>query len=447
MANELFIELKKELAADNEVKFNNYLEKAHPIDLAELLADLNDEEIIKVYNLGENKKLSDIIEQADEELQIRFLKMLELNDIINILSYMSADNVTDIIGNLPFDRRKKLLQMMKAGEADSIRKLLNYDPESAGGLMTTEYIALKETISIDRALTKIKDISPKTEVIETIYVLDDKNHLVGSTSLRSILVASEDQQLKEITDYNVISVHPEVDQEEVAFLVAKYDLISIPVINQQDRLLGIITVDDIIDVIKAENTEDMFRLAGVNEEEKIDSSLIDSIRKRLPWLFVNLVTAFLAAFTVSLFEDVITQVVALAAAMPIVAGMGGNAGTQTLAIAIRGIALGKLNIKEDWKIVFKEIMVGLINGAVIGIITGVVLYFKYGNPYLGLIIFLAMIGNLVIAGLSGFLIPLVLEVLGIDPALASAIFLTTFTDVFGFFIFLGLAQTFLSFLI
>jgi magnesium transporter len=245
---------------------------------------------------------------------------------------------------------------------------------------------------------------------------------------------------------NIISVNPEEDQETVSLLVSKYDLKAIPVINHKNCLLGIITVDDIIDVIVAEQTEDMLRLGGVGKEERVDSTLKTSIKKRLPWLFINLGTAFLASFTVGLFEDVIAQVVALAAAMPIVAGMGGNAGTQTLSVVIRSIALGEVSLKKNWKLVFKEIALGVVNGAATGILTGIILYMKYNNPYLGLIIFAAMIGNLVIAGFFGFLIPLLLKVFGIDPALASAIFLTTATDVFGFFIFLGLSKMFLPLL-
>jgi len=248
-------------------------------------------------------------------------------------------------------------------------------------------------------------------------------------------------------DDNIVKVTADVDQEIVAQKVAKYDLTVIPVINKSGILIGIITVDDIIDVIEAENTEDLYKMHGVDEEEKTDATILESVKSRLPWMFINLATAFLATFTVALFEDVITQVVALAAAMPIVAGMGGNAGTQTLSIVIRGIALGEIDFKDNWKLLFKEALVGIINGAATGLVTGFILYLMYGNYYLGLIIFLAMILNLLIAGMFGFLIPLALQSLGIDPALASAIFLTTVTDVFGFFVFLGLARAFIVFLV
>jgi magnesium transporter len=426
---------------------NEFLDDMHPVDVAIILDDLDDENLLKFHRLVDDEHMSDFLEQANEKFQVRFLKLLDLESIVKLFSLMSNDDVADILGNLPFSIRKDLLKMMKKSDTVKLEELLGYAKDSAGGIMTTEYIALRGDLTIAEALKKVKEIGPKTEVIETIFVLNEKKELAGTADLRDILIAAEDKQMYEIMDETIIFVHPEVDQEEAALLVSKYDLKAIPVVNQKKGLLGIVTVDDIIDVIVEEQTEDMLRLGGVSEEERVDSSLITSVKKRLPWLFINLATAFLASYTVGLFEDVIAQVVALAAAMPIVAGMGGNAGTQSLSVVIRSIALGELDIKKDWKLIFKEVSLGMINGAATGLVTGIILYMKYGNPYLGLIIFIAMIGNLVIAGFFGFLIPLVLKVAGVDPALASAIFLTTATDVFGFFLFLGLAKTFLTFLI
>jgi magnesium transporter len=230
-------------------------------------------------------------------------------------------------------------------------------------------------------------------------------------------------------------------------LVSKYDLNVIPVINKKNHMLGIITVDDIIDVIQEENTEDILKLGGVSEEENINSTFLFSVRKRIPWLCMNLITAFIASTTVSLFSDTISKVVALAAAMPIVAGLGGNAGTQTLAVTIRGIALGELDAedtKDNAKIVLKELTVGLINGATLGLITGIIMFVLHGNPFLGLIIFLAMIGNMALACTIGFLVPVTLKFLKIDPALANSVLLTAFTDTCGFFMFLGLATLFID---
>ncbi len=440
-------ELLNSILVGDKERLYEIIDNMYPIDIAIALESYEDDTIIKFYHIIDNELIADITEQADEDLQVRIIKLFSYKDIVNIFSYMSNDDVADILGNLPIKLRKELLKLMKSGDTKELQVLLGYEEDSAGGIMTTEYIALKGDLTIGDTLKKIKEIGPRTEVIETIFVLNQNKQLVGTADLRDILIGKEETRLVDIINENILAVHPEVDQEEVSRLVSKYDLKVIPVVNRNNNILGIITVDDIIDVIVEEHTEDILHLAGVSKEESVDTSLVTSIKKRLPWLFINLGTAFLASFTVGLFEDVIAQVVALAAAMPIVAGMGGNSGTQTLSVVIRSIALGEIELKKEWKLVFKEIALGIINGAATGLITGLILYLRYGNPYLGIIIFVAMIGNLVIAGFFGFLIPLILDVLGIDPALASAIFLTTATDVFGFFLFLGLAKMFLPFLI
>jgi magnesium transporter len=435
------------LSNNNSEDLKNLINSMYPIDIACILEQLDDESLLRFKALTDYSIIAGILEQANEDFQKRFLKLLDSEAIVIIFSYMSKDDVVDILGNLSIRMRKELLRVMKKSDIIKFEELLGYRRDSAGGIMTTEYIALKGELTISDTLKKIKTIGPKTEIIETIFVLNDKKELMGTADLRDILLAPEDSKLQDITEENIIFVYPDMDQEQVALLVSKYDLKAIPVVNHNKSLLGIITVDDVIDVIVEEQTEDMLRLGGVSEEEKVNSPLFSSVKKRLPWLFINLATAFLASFTVGLFEDVIAQVVALAAAMPIVAGMGGNAGSQSLSVVIRSIALGELELKKDWKLIFKEISLGMINGAATGVVTGLILFIKYNNPYLGLIIFAAMIGNLVIAGFFGFLIPLVLKVLGIDPALASAIFLTTATDVFGFFLFLGLSKIFLNLLI
>lgn len=435
------------LLENNKNKLNELISDMHSIDIALILEELEDDSLLSFYRLVDTSLMAEVLEQSSEELQVRILKLLEFDPIVKLFSFMSKDDIVDILDNLPFRMRKDLLKMMRVSDTVQLEELLGYPKDSAGGIMTTEYIALRGDLTSLDALKKVKRIGPKTEVIETIFVLNNAKELVGTVDLRDLLTAPEDQELYEIMDENIIFVYPEVDQEDVALLVSKYDLKAIPVLNQRKSLLGIVTVDDIIDVIVEEQTEDMLHLAGVSEDDRIDNPLLTSVKKRLPWLFVNLATAFLASFTVGLFEDVIAQVVALAAAMPIVAGMGGNAGTQSLSVVIRSITLGELELKKDWRLIFKEAALGMINGAATGIVTGIILFIKYGNPFLGLIIFVAMIGNLVIAGFFGFLIPLVLKLVGADPALASAIFLTTATDVFGFFLFLGLAKAFLGFLI
>ena len=308
-------------------------------------------------------------------------------------------------------------------------------------------LALNGNLTIKEAFEKLKIISPKTEFIDTFFVTNKTKKLIGTIDIRTMLSSGENEILDNIADKNFKYVEPEVDQEEVALMASKYDLTVIPVLNKNKGLLGIITIDDIIDVMEEEQTEDVLKMGGVAKVETLNTTLLESVKLRFPWLFINLITAFLAALTVKAFEGVISQVVALSSIMSIVTGMGGNAGTQTVSIIIRNIAMGKVELKDAWHLIEKELLLGIIDGAGIGIITAGVVYLIYGNMYLGLIIFLAMIGNLIVAGFSGLLIPLILDKLHIDPALSSSIFLTTATDVLGFFIFLSFAKIFLPFLV
>ena len=419
----------------------------HAVDLVQFLAMYSSEELAQFCSLISKHQLAAIIEQSDLNLQLRIVQQLSIKNLLKVFSYMSKDDVADMLGELPIALRKSLLNKMKENDRVILTSLLGYPNDSAGGLMTTEYIALNENLCVRQALNKIKEIAPKTEIITIIYLLNNQKQLVGTVNLRDLFTHQEEKLLKDFKNPNVLKVYPEEDQEQVSLLVSKYDLLAIPVVNHRDLLLGIITVDDIIDVIIDEQTEDLLGLAGVDKEERLNAPLIDSVKKRLPWLVINLATAFMASFTIGLFEGTIEKVVALASVMSIVAGMGGNAGTQTLSLVIRGIALGEVKLKEDWRLIIKEFCLGIINGAITGFITAIIIYWHYHNIFLGVIILIAMMGNLVIAGVFGFTIPLVLKKLNIDPALASSIFLTTMTDVGGFFIFLGLAQLFLAYLI
>jgi magnesium transporter len=279
-----------------------------------------------------------------------------------------------------------------------------------------------------------------------LYVVDDRRHLVGVVSLRRLLLVPPDTPLKRIVTTDVYTARVDTDQEEVAAQVASYNLLAIPVVDEENKLVGVVTVDDVIDVIKDEATEDVYRLAGVSMEDGVLTPPGQSLRRRLPWLGVNLITAFVAASVVALFEDTIAQVVTLAALMPIVAGMGGNAATQTLAVTVRGLALGELNWSNARSALAKEAVVGLGNGLVLGFFAALGAWALRGDPFLGLILAMAMIINMFVAAVAGTLIPLGLRAARVDPALASSVFITTLTDVFGFFSFLGLATLFLAYL-
>lgn len=439
--------LKNSIELNNTEEFNLLIKEMYPIDIADFLSTNNDT-ILKSFLKNTNSEFhAKILEQASDKLQLRIIRLLDYSEIVVLFKQMSKDDVTDTLESLPTGIRKNILNEIKGSELTTIEELLGYSKDSAGGIMTTEFIALNYHLTIDEALEKIREIGPRTEVIELIFILNNNQKLIGTADLRDILSSDSTQTLESITNETILTVSPETDQEKVALLVSKYDLKAIAVVSNDNKLLGIITVDDIIDVIVEEHSEDLLRMGGIGGQLKSDGSVFYFVKRRIPWLLINLCTAFLAAFTVTLFEDVIEQVVVLASSMSIVTGMGGNAGNQTLSVVIRSIALGELELKKNWKKVFKEMMIGIMQGAIVGSLAGLILYLKVGNPMIGIIIFLAMIGNMMVASTLGFLIPLVLKKYSFDPALGSSIFLTAATDVLGFFFFLSLASLFLPWLI
>lgn len=358
-------------SAENSFKEENLneLDEIQLVDLAEKLSDYEEEELNSLLEKLDDEELARVLEEAEPKIQKNIISCVSDSRMIEIFKHMSKDDIVDVLGVLNTGRRKQLVNTMKKGEKEIIKELLGYKEDSAGGIMTTEYIALYGDLSIEEAIKKIKEIVPKTEYIQTIYVMDKNKGIVGTIDLRDVLTAENDTKLKDIMEDTFIYVEPELDQEEVAKIVSKYDLNAVPVLNSKKRMLGIIMVDDIVDVIEEEHTEDILKMGGVAKEETLDSTLLESIKMRLPWLLVNLLTAFLAAFTVKVFENTIAQVVALSATMSIVTGMGGNAGTQTVSIIIRNLAMGKVKFKEVGHLIIKEVTLGLINGAIIGLVT------------------------------------------------------------------------------
>lgn len=439
--------IRESIESGDALAFNRAFETMEPIDFAQMAEDFDDDTLKRVLSLLSDENRAKVFEEAEDDFRLRMAKLTDNKSLLNTFEHMQKDDIVDLLGDFPTGRRKEVLDLMKTDDRQIITKLLNYPEDSAGGIMTTAYLSLNENLTISQGLQKIREIAPRTEVIETIYVTDAQHRLTGSLDLRELLSTAKTETIRSIMDPGVIYVTPEVDQEEVAKKVSRYDLNAIPVVNAKKQLLGIITVDDVIDVIIEEHDEDMLQMAGVSSEERLNTSLGQSIRFRLPWLLVNLATAFLASFTVKMFESTINKVVALSAIMTIVSGMGGNAGTQTMSVLVRELSHNKITTAEAVKGFFKEILLGIIDGAVNGVVTGVAVYFIYGNFYLGVIVLVAMIGNMIVAGVFGFLVPLVLDKIHADPAVASSIFVTTATDVLGFFIFLGLATIFMPLLL
>ena len=417
------------------------------IDIAKTLSEYEDNQIVLLCTALTDEKLAMVLEHADENIQLKIISYLTNEKILKIFGYMQKDDIADILGMLKIYKRKELLNLMIEGDRKILTSLLGYKEDSAGGIMTTEFIIFKQDMTIKDTLKEIKKMAPKNELLDTLFISDNTRKVVGTVELRDVLINDNNTILADISSKNFISVEPEVDQEEVAAMFRKYDLTVLPVVNKKQIILGIITVDDVMDVMVEEQTEDILKMGGVAKEETLNSTFWDSVKLRLPWLVINLLTAFLAALTVKAFEGTIAKVVALSSTMSMVTGMGGNAGTQTVSIIIRNIAMGNIELKDALPQLKKEILLGLVNGLVIGIITGIVVGMIYQSVYLGIIILLAMVGNLIVSGIFGLLVPLVLQKLKVDPALSSSIFLTTATDVLGFFIFLSLANLFISYLV
>ena len=426
----------------------NLLQKQHPADLAAVLGELPDRERQTAFDVLLDRSPRHAMEALSElgpDVVAPLLEGRSAEDIARYVQELESDDAAAIIEALPDELSRTVLDLMRGKQDTEVENLLEYPEYTAGRIMNPNVFALSEELTVGEAITELQ-AARDVEMVFYLYTIDERTHLVGVTSLRRLLLVAPETPLKRIAGGEVLSVRVDTDQEEVARQVASYNLLAIPVVDVENKLVGVITVDDVIDVIKDEATEDVYRLAGVAGDDRVFTKASESLRKRLPWLLVNLATAFLAASMVGLFKGTIDAVVALAIYMPVVAGMGGNAATQTLTVIVRGIALGELTWGNTRKALFKEALVGLGNGAACGVIGALVAWVFSSDPVLGGILAMAMIINMFVAAIAGTLIPLMLRALKVDPALASSVFITTLTDMFGFLSFLGLATVFLRYL-
>ncbi len=426
----------------------NLLQKQHPADLAQVFTELLDKEREAAFTLlvERNGRLAmEALTELGPESGAPLLATRPAEEIARLAQDLESDDAAALIDNLPDDLSAAVLELMQPKESKVVENLLEYEERTAGRIMNPNVFACSEDMSVGEAITEIQS-SRDVEMVFYLYVVDERHHLVGVTSLRRLLLVSPETPLKRIMATDLISARVDMDQEEVARQVAAYNLLAIPVVDEENKLVGIITVDDVIDVIKDEATEDIYRLAGVSGDERVFTPARESLRKRLPWLGINLATAFLAASVVGLFTDTIDALPILAVFMPIVAGMGGNAAMQTLTVIVRGIALGELTWGNSRKALLKEALVGIGNGVALGLVAALAAWVTRGDPVLGVVLGSAMVINMFVAATAGVLIPLGLRAANIDPALASSVFITTMTDIFGFLSFLGLATIFAHYL-
>ena len=432
---------------ENKDELHAFLKDLFPADIAYLFERLEFEDSLYLFQCLDAKTRGEILLEIDETFRDKIINTILPKDLAEIVAKQESDAATDILADLKFDTLSEVLSYIPFQERSKIAELLSYPENTAGSLMSKEFAAVSEKDTIQKAIQTLRKISKGTEDIYTVYVLDDEGKYRGHLSLKSLILANPHSKVKRIIETELLPIPVDMDREEVANFFDRYNFISLPVVDIRGVMIGRITVDDIIDVIQEEANEDILRMGGVSRDETFNTPILTSSLKRASWLTVNLFTAFIAALVIKSFEATIEKVVILAALMPIVAGMGGNAAGQSMTIIIRNIALGDLTTSNIPKVFRREVILGILNGISMGSLTGIVVYTVTGNIILSMVISSAMLFNLIIASISGTIVPYFLTKLKIDPAIASSILVTTFTDVLGFSIFLGFAYISLPFLV
>jgi magnesium transporter len=436
----------RELVQDGESsEIRELLQELHPSDVADLVEalDTEEEQVVLMEALPADLASETLAEMDEEEDPGDILAALDPRRGAELLQELDYDDAVDLVAELEPEERARILAALPLEEAGEIRGLLRYHEESAGGLMDTLLVRVESTLSAGQAIAEVRRQGREVEDFYTVFVVDEGQHLLGTMPLNDLILADPLLPVIELVEPVVASVLPDEDQEEVGRLMSRYNLVSIPVVDQFGVLLGRITFDDVLDVMEAEQTEDILLLAGTSDQEELRGGWMETVQTRLPWLFLNLLTATMGASVVYYFSETLENVIVLAAIMPVVAGLGGNAGTQALAVTVRRLALESGLGSSRFSAVFKELLVGIVNGAVLGGVVATVAAVIGGDPKLGLVVFLAMCGNQAAAGFAGSLFPTILDRAGIDPAVASSVFVTALTDLLGFLFLLGLATALL----
>ncbi|HEU4559537.1 MAG TPA: magnesium transporter [Longimicrobium sp.] len=439
----MVLRIRDLLEGSDAPALHDALIELHPSDLADLLEALDDDERTAVLRaLADEPALAAeaLAEMEPGEHPEESLASLGSEQMGDILAELAVDDAADIIGDMDPDDQVRALASLPRAEAGEIRELMRYHEESAGGIMTTELVAVPVSLTMAETIDEVRRQAQEVAEIWVVFVVDAGGLLLGYLPLQTLVTAAPDARVDELVLPPVAAVLPDTPQDEVGRVLSRYNLSVVPVVDAEGRLLGGVTFDDVIDVVEMEATRDILALGGTSGEEELRGGWWDATRARLPWLFVNLLTAFAASSVVIAFQGTVAALPLLAAWMPVIAGMGGNTGTQALAVTVRRLALSQESAGRRWSVVGKEVLVGLGNGLAIGIIVALVAYLLNQNAMLGLVVLIAMWLNLAVAGFAGAFVPIVLERLKVDPAVASSIFVTTFTDMCGFLLLLGLAS-------
>jgi magnesium transporter len=419
--------------------------KTHGADLSVLFRSLPLAQQRKLFDMMTDVEQKGIMfSELEEDTFQDLIEDMPVEAIVEILESMSADDVADIIGRLPEGRSQDILDKMKRAESEEVEDLLRYEDDTAGGIMVPDFIALKEDVTAREAIESLQTEHSDVEMAFYLYVVDEYGKLVGVSSLRQLVVIPPETPLKEFMSTDVFSVRTGMDQEEVARIVARYDILAVPVVDDSNRLVGVVTVDDVIDILRKEATEDILKMAGVGEEFVETKSIFKSTRIRLPWLFASCIGGLFAFFIIGKFESSILKYAYLAAFIPVIMGMGGNIGTQSSTIVVRGLATGRLNVRDIWSVVLKELSIGVILGLVYGTLIGSVAQWRYSMVALAISVALAVVSSMSIAALVGSLVPMAFARINVDPAVATGPFVTTAIDIISVFFYFKIATTLLG---
>lgn len=439
-------EPEKTSALSNDPEWVEALKSQHPYDIAMEIGDLPTDEIRQILRKMPDSTTSEIMVELQPHVQVELLESMRVSRLSGIIEEMFSDDAADLLARISAERLEEIMNHLPPTEAREISDLLKYEEDTAGGIMQTEVISVSEELTIAETIEKLRSMEDLTssDNLFYVYVTDQNKRLRGVLRVRDLLFRKPELRIRDIMIREVRAVSVHADQEEIAHLFKDYGFAVVPVVDDFQRLRGLVTSDDVMHVLEEEATEDMQRMIGLSGEESSGTPWKVAVRNRLPWLYVNLLTAFLAGSVVAMFESTIAKYAVLAVFLPIIAGQGGNAGTQVLTIVVRSLALGDVPENGQRAILVKELVVGILNGLAIVVVVGLIAWAWKQNIALGVVVFAAMVLNMVAAGLAGVVIPFGLKALRIDPALASAIMLTTVTDVVGFFLFLGFAAFALS---
>lgn len=445
-SNKILVESIKRLLRRNATShLLKIVKKTHAADLAQVLGSLSIQNQRKLFTLIKDIELrGEIFSNIDADTFLNIVDAMDLDEIVDILDLMPKDDVADLLGRLPVEKSDAILKKMKREGSEEVEGLLHYEDDTAGGIMVPEFIALRENTTADEAIHSLQKEHMDVEMPFYLYVVDENGKLIGVSSLRQLVVVPPDTPLKDFMITDVFTVKTDMDQEEVARIVARYDILAVPVVDDTNKLVGIVTVDDVIDIIREEATEDILKMVGAGEEFIETKSIFKNIKMRMPWLFASCVGGIIASFIIGYFQSSLSRLAYLAAFIPVIMGMGGNIGVQSATITVRGLATGRLNIRDIWSVVSKQLLVGMLLGLFYGIVVGTVAKLKYTGFLFALSVAIGVFSSMTMAALAGSLVPMTLAKINVDPAIASGPFVTTAIDIISVTFYFVIATTLLG---